>query len=222
MFCDPYDQKNLLTCFSLRWVSIKEVARRYSLAFQSDCRLQSRRSASCFSPFYWSCLAQAWQWEILQCSFLPWQNSLTRRAPIPSDAQGRSGARFHTSYNKRYVIKIITSEDVAEMHNILKKYHQVEGKSVPLNKENYPIVSLTSCEVSSESFFVLYLPNVVYSRVPWKHAAPSVSGHVSPHSGWRWDLHDRHSQCFQPPAACLQKIWPEGEWFLFQEWIGAS
>lgn len=56
------------------------------------------------------------------------QNSLTRSAPIPSDAQGRSGARFHTSYNKKYVIKIITSEDVAEMHNILKKYHQVTGR----------------------------------------------------------------------------------------------
>ncbi|XP_076848822.1 phosphatidylinositol 5-phosphate 4-kinase type-2 alpha isoform X2 [Brachyhypopomus gauderio] len=53
-----------------------------------------------------------------------YQNSLTRSAPVPSDAQGRSGARFHTTYNKRYVIKIITSEDVAEMHNILKKYHQ--------------------------------------------------------------------------------------------------
>uniref|UniRef100_A0A8D0CGK2 Phosphatidylinositol 5-phosphate 4-kinase type-2 alpha n=1 Tax=Scleropages formosus TaxID=113540 RepID=A0A8D0CGK2_SCLFO len=52
------------------------------------------------------------------------QNSLTRSAPIPSDTQGRSGARFHTSYDKRYVIKAISSEDVAEMHNILKKYHQ--------------------------------------------------------------------------------------------------
>uniref|UniRef100_A0A8C7NW16 Phosphatidylinositol 5-phosphate 4-kinase type-2 alpha n=1 Tax=Oncorhynchus mykiss TaxID=8022 RepID=A0A8C7NW16_ONCMY len=52
------------------------------------------------------------------------QNSLTRAAPLNSDSQGRSGARFHTSYDKRYVIKTITSEDVAEMHNILKKYHQ--------------------------------------------------------------------------------------------------
>ncbi|XP_056289665.1 phosphatidylinositol 5-phosphate 4-kinase type-2 alpha isoform X4 [Pseudoliparis swirei] len=51
-------------------------------------------------------------------------NSLTRSAPLNSDAQGRSGARFHTSYDKRYVIKTISSEDVAEMHNILKKYHQ--------------------------------------------------------------------------------------------------
>ncbi|KAK6299571.1 phosphatidylinositol 5-phosphate 4-kinase type-2 alpha-like isoform X1 [Coregonus clupeaformis] len=52
------------------------------------------------------------------------QNSLTRAAPLNSDAQGRSGARFHTTNDKRYVIKTITSEDVAEMHNIFKKYHQ--------------------------------------------------------------------------------------------------
>lgn len=53
------------------------------------------------------------------------KNSLTRSAPLPNDSQARSGARFHTSYDKRYIIKTITSEDVAEMHNILKKYHQV-------------------------------------------------------------------------------------------------
>lgn len=138
--------KNLPTRFSLWWGSIKEAARQYSLASQADCRLQSRRSASSFSPFYWSYLVQAWQCEILHCSFLPWQNSLTRRAPIPSDAQGRSGARFHTSYNRRYVIKIITSEDVAEMHNILKKYHQVEGTSVTLFKNDLTM-SLSSWKI---------------------------------------------------------------------------
>ncbi|CAI9553569.1 unnamed protein product [Staurois parvus] len=52
------------------------------------------------------------------------QNSLTRCAPLANDSQARSGARFHTSCDKRYIIKTITSEDVAEMHNILKKYHQ--------------------------------------------------------------------------------------------------
>uniref|UniRef100_H3AWW4 Phosphatidylinositol 5-phosphate 4-kinase type-2 alpha n=1 Tax=Latimeria chalumnae TaxID=7897 RepID=H3AWW4_LATCH len=52
------------------------------------------------------------------------QNSLTRSSPFTNDSQGRSGARFHTTYDKRYVIKTISSEDVAEMHNILKKYHQ--------------------------------------------------------------------------------------------------
>ncbi|XP_006497459.1 phosphatidylinositol 5-phosphate 4-kinase type-2 alpha isoform X2 [Mus musculus] len=62
------------------------------------------------------------------------QNSLTRSAPLPNDSQARSGARFHTSYDKRYVIKTITSEDVAEMHNILKKYHQ--AKELPTLKDN--------------------------------------------------------------------------------------
>ncbi|KAK6490290.1 phosphatidylinositol 5-phosphate 4-kinase type-2 alpha-like isoform X1 [Huso huso] len=52
------------------------------------------------------------------------QNSLTRSSLFTNDSQGRSGARFHTSCDKRYVVKTITSEDVAEMHNILKKYHQ--------------------------------------------------------------------------------------------------
>ncbi|XP_059812658.1 phosphatidylinositol 5-phosphate 4-kinase type-2 beta-like isoform X6 [Hemitrygon akajei] len=52
------------------------------------------------------------------------QNSVTRSAPLNSDTQNRMGARFLTTYDKRFVIKTITSEDVAEMHNILKKYHQ--------------------------------------------------------------------------------------------------
>lgn len=61
------------------------------------------------------------------------KNSLTRSAPLPNDSQARSGARFHTSYDRRYVIKTITSEDVAEMHNILKKYHQVMSRYLSLN-----------------------------------------------------------------------------------------
>lgn len=53
-----------------------------------------------------------------------YQNSLTRSAPVNSDTQGRFGARFLTTYDRRFVIKTISSEDIAEMHNILKKYHQ--------------------------------------------------------------------------------------------------
>lgn len=54
-----------------------------------------------------------------------YQNSVTRSAPINSDSQGRCGTRFLTTYDRRFVIKTVSSEDVAEMHNILKKYHQV-------------------------------------------------------------------------------------------------
>lgn len=55
------------------------------------------------------------------------QNSLTRSAPLNSDSQGRFGNRFLTTYDHRFVIKTVSSEDIAEMHNILKKYHQVGG-----------------------------------------------------------------------------------------------
>lgn len=59
--------------------------------------------------------------------FCVWQNSLTRSAPLNSDSQGRFGNRFLSSYDHRFVIKTVSSEDIAEMHNILKKYHQVEA-----------------------------------------------------------------------------------------------
>ncbi|CAM9598089.1 phosphatidylinositol 5-phosphate 4-kinase type-2 alpha-like isoform X4 [Lampetra fluviatilis] len=52
------------------------------------------------------------------------QNSVIRSAPVCIDAQGRSSARFLTTYDRKFVIKTIVSEDVAEMHNVLKKYHQ--------------------------------------------------------------------------------------------------
>uniref|UniRef100_A0AAY4DCM5 1-phosphatidylinositol-5-phosphate 4-kinase n=1 Tax=Denticeps clupeoides TaxID=299321 RepID=A0AAY4DCM5_9TELE len=53
-----------------------------------------------------------------------YQNSLTRSAPLNSDSQGRFGNRFLCTYDRRFVIKTVSSEDIAEMHNILKKYHQ--------------------------------------------------------------------------------------------------
>nr|XP_024645625.1 phosphatidylinositol 5-phosphate 4-kinase type-2 beta [Macaca nemestrina] len=58
------------------------------------------------------------------CFCFDYQNSVTRSAPINSDSQGRCGTRFLTTYDRRFVIKTVSSEDVAEMHNILKKYHQ--------------------------------------------------------------------------------------------------
>lgn len=69
-----------------------------------------------------------WKFEISTSNWkcMSWQNSLTRSAPFNSDSQGRFGNRFLTSYDHRFVIKTVSSEDIAEMHNILKKYHQVE------------------------------------------------------------------------------------------------
>ena len=50
---------------------------------------------------------------------------MTRYAPSETDSPGRSGARFLLSFDKKHIIKTIGSEDVAEMHRILKEYHQV-------------------------------------------------------------------------------------------------
>ncbi len=53
------------------------------------------------------------------------QDSLTKHSPVPMDSTGRSGARFWLSHDRLFVIKLIGSEDVIEMHRILQDYHQV-------------------------------------------------------------------------------------------------
>jgi len=49
-------------------------------------------------------------------------NSLTR-SPKAMDNPGKSGAKFFLSADKMYVIKTLTSEEVEEMHSLLKQYH---------------------------------------------------------------------------------------------------
>ncbi|ELU08768.1 hypothetical protein CAPTEDRAFT_144687 [Capitella teleta] len=51
-------------------------------------------------------------------------NSLTKFCPYDCDSSGRSGARFLHSWDKKFVVKTILSEEVAEMHRIIKDYHQ--------------------------------------------------------------------------------------------------
>ena len=53
------------------------------------------------------------------------QDSLTKYAATDADSPGRSGARFLLSSDQKLIIKTIGTEEVAEMHRILKEYHQV-------------------------------------------------------------------------------------------------
>jgi len=48
--------------------------------------------------------------------------SLTK-SPKPMDNPGKSGAKFYISADRLYVIKTLTSEEVEEMHSLLKQYH---------------------------------------------------------------------------------------------------
>ena len=49
--------------------------------------------------------------------------SLTARCPEAMDSPGRSGAKFYLSADKLYVMKTLTSEEVEQMHFLLKQYH---------------------------------------------------------------------------------------------------
>lgn len=50
------------------------------------------------------------------------------------DSPGRSGARMLSSQDGYYFIKTLVSEEVEQMHHILKQYHQVRGPGQhPLN-----------------------------------------------------------------------------------------
>ncbi|XP_069762443.1 phosphatidylinositol 5-phosphate 4-kinase type-2 gamma-like isoform X2 [Narcine bancroftii] len=54
---------------------------------------------------------------------IDYQISLTRQAPY-SNRESRTSMLFLSSYDRRYVIKQISSEDIADMHTFLCDYHQ--------------------------------------------------------------------------------------------------
>ena len=41
------------------------------------------------------------------------------------DSPGRSNAKFYGSSDKMYILKTLTSEEVEQMHSLLKQYHPV-------------------------------------------------------------------------------------------------
>jgi len=62
--------------------------------------------------------------EIFGITEKDYVNSLCFSQPIRTDNSGRSGARFLLSFDERFVIKTLSSEDIAEVHELLPKYHQ--------------------------------------------------------------------------------------------------
>lgn len=41
------------------------------------------------------------------------------------DNPGKSGAKFYQSYDRLFILKSLTSEEVERMHSFLKDYHPV-------------------------------------------------------------------------------------------------
>ncbi|XP_049871431.1 phosphatidylinositol 5-phosphate 4-kinase type-2 beta isoform X2 [Pectinophora gossypiella] len=46
-----------------------------------------------------------------------------RSQPIPDESSGKSGAKFYQSYDRLFILKTLTSEEVERMHSFLKHYH---------------------------------------------------------------------------------------------------
>lgn len=53
--------------------------------------------------------------------------SVFRSQPVPDDSQGKSSAKFYQSYDRLFIIKTLTSEEVERMHSFLKQYHPVSN-----------------------------------------------------------------------------------------------
>ena len=59
------------------------------------------------------------------------QNSMTKYSPVEVKPPPKSGMRRLFSYDSRFFIRCIQSEQVAEMHRFLKEYHQVPSAMKP-------------------------------------------------------------------------------------------
>ncbi|XP_071454635.1 phosphatidylinositol 5-phosphate 4-kinase type-2 alpha [Hetaerina americana] len=52
-----------------------------------------------------------------------YKESMTRSQPVLVDTPGKSGAKFYQSWDKLFIVKTLTSEEVERMHSFLKHYH---------------------------------------------------------------------------------------------------
>ncbi|XP_076043091.1 phosphatidylinositol 5-phosphate 4-kinase isoform X2 [Oratosquilla oratoria] len=83
------------------------------------------------------------------------RESLTRSQPVVVESPGRSGARFYMSSDKMYMIKTLTSDEVEQMHSLLKQYHPyiVERHGKTLLPQYLSMYRLTVDNI--ETYFVV-------------------------------------------------------------------
>ncbi|XP_064648644.1 phosphatidylinositol 5-phosphate 4-kinase type-2 alpha-like isoform X2 [Lineus longissimus] len=95
---------------------------------------------------------------------IDYSNSLTKKPPQPLDSPGRSGSKFFLSYDKQYLIKTLVSEEVEQMHHILKEYHcyVVERHAVTLLPHYLGMYRYT---VNDQEHYMLVMRNVFSPRL---------------------------------------------------------
>lgn len=140
-----------------------------------------------------------------------YQKSLTK-CPKVMDSPGRSGAKFYLSQDQLYVVKTLTSEEVEQMHSLLKHYHPyiVERHGTfhtfdPRCWRNAPVVA---CPLSwrpspGHPFDPCQSSKDLSSR---KDVVATVFGHVSAHGGQHRALYGRHAQHILEPPQDSQEV----------------
>lgn len=95
---------------------------------------------------------------------LDYKESLTRSQPVPIDSHGKSGAKFYQSYDKLFILKTLTSEEVERMHSFLKQYHPyiVERHGKTLLPQYLGMYRLT---VESVEHYFVVMRNVFSSHL---------------------------------------------------------
>ncbi|CAD7093962.1 unnamed protein product [Hermetia illucens] len=93
-----------------------------------------------------------------------YRESLTRSQPMQIDSSGKSGAQFYQSYDKFFIIKSLTSEEIERMHAFLKHYHPyiVERHGKTLLPQYLGMYRLT---VESVQYYFVVMRNVFSSHL---------------------------------------------------------
>ncbi|VUZ57454.1 unnamed protein product [Hymenolepis diminuta] len=106
--------------------------------------------------------------------------SFTRYQPLWDTVSGKSGSKLLVTYNRHYVLKTISSEEVEQMHHFIENYHEyvvnVHGQTLlPQYLGMYRIT------VNDQETYLLAMRNVFSPRVTI-HRKYDLKGLHRPHS----------------------------------------
>ncbi|CAH8491284.1 unnamed protein product [Schistosoma turkestanicum] len=91
-------------------------------------------------------------------------DSFTRHQPLWDSTRGKSGSKFLVTYNRQFVAKTISSEEVEQMHQMLEEYYSyiVKGHGETLLPQFLGLYRLT---VNDQETYILVMRNVFSPRL---------------------------------------------------------
>ncbi|XP_028025863.1 phosphatidylinositol 5-phosphate 4-kinase type-2 beta isoform X1 [Bombyx mandarina] len=125
----PLVFRNLRDRFAIDDLDYKESLTRFS---HPDNYLRSKARKRAISSLRRSATAPTGVADLHQDSIFHDASAFVKRGltikrlrsqPIPDDSSGKSGAKFYQSYDRLFILKTLTSEEVERMHSFLKHYH---------------------------------------------------------------------------------------------------